>query len=163
MHHVFGISLPNRVDEKISNKCIVTQKFGRTERAAGQRKYQELNGMVSRSWQRTQCPSINRTGGNHLENMGFHLHLEKWVDSKCNVYCGIQTITPNTQNFFSHPIMVFSGVYGSFCTESVWEVRKWNAKDPEREIVLRDERGAGEENDRSNAEWNGGHQEVRLV
>lgn len=33
-HHVFGISLLDTVDKYISNKCTVTQNFGRTERTA---------------------------------------------------------------------------------------------------------------------------------
>ena len=140
-HHVFEISLPDTVDKYISNKCTVTQNFGRTERTAGQRKYQELNGMVSRSWQRTQCPSINRTGGNHLENMGFHLHLEKWVDSKCNAYCGIQTIAPKYPELFLSSHYGFQWSLWIFLYRICVRGEDWNTKDPERKIVLQEKRG----------------------
>lgn len=61
----------------MANKCIISKNFGRIEGIVGQRKFQELNGMVSRSWQRTQCLSVNRRGGSHLENMSFYFTFGK--------------------------------------------------------------------------------------
>lgn len=77
MCHIFGISLLDRVDGCMANKCIISKNFGRIEGIVGQRKFQELNGMVSRKLTENPVSLCKQERGQSLGKYEFLLHIWK--------------------------------------------------------------------------------------